>query len=176
MCLSSPSLTRFLVGLLQKKGEQGIPSMEPRLTLQVQQRFPLTKAQLATLGPTRHLQKSTLSHSMAPFLKEIASHLGKLITLYPFHMRCVWLCRRNSFFPELIHTVVMFAFPIHSSSSSTTIQEFTKWSSIDVVSHTVLPKINGPLLLQRSCTWPRESWVSPNMSSPRSTRPNEMAH
>ena len=39
-----------------------------------------------------------------------------------------------------------FAFPIHSSPSSTTIQEFTKRSPIDVVSHTILLKSNGPML------------------------------
>ena len=39
-----------------------------------------------------------------------------------------------------------FAFPIHSCPSSTTIQEFTKRSPIDVVSHTILLKSNGPML------------------------------
>lgn len=57
--LSSLSLATLLVGLLYKKEEQGTLSMKPRLTLHTRQGLPLTNAQLATTGPTHHLQKPT---------------------------------------------------------------------------------------------------------------------
>lgn len=118
--------------------------MEARLTLQVQQGFLLAEAQLAATDPTHHLQKPILSHSMAPFLKETNQPLGQ-----------------NDYFGSLPHGVGVtvgqqfilsrtdsyssyeFAFPIHRSPGRTTIQEFTKLSSIDKVSHIVLLKTNG---------------------------------
>lgn len=96
-----------------------------------------------TTDPTHHLQKLTLSHSMAPFLKETSQPLGQndYFGSLP-HGVCVTvgqqfiLSRTDSYFSY------EFAFPIYSSPSRTTIQEFTKWSPIDKVSHTVLAKIN----------------------------------
>lgn len=65
-----------------------------------------------------------------------------------------------------------FAFPIHSSPSSTTIQEFTKWSPIDVVSHTILLKSNGPMLTAKRLH--RTIRITGLITYLR--QPNEMAH
>lgn len=81
---------------------------EPRLALQVQQGFPLIKAQLATTGPIHHLQKPTLSHIMALFLKETSQPLGQIDYFGSLPQGvCVWQWSRSSFFPELIQTLIM---------------------------------------------------------------------
>ena len=138
----------FLIGLLYEDAEPLILSTESRLALQVRQGFPLTQAQLAIAGPTHHLQKPTWATLWHRFSRRPASHLSKLIALDPFHMGCVCMTVGQKFILSRTdsYSHYEFAFPIHSSPSSTTIQEFTKRSPIDVVSHTILLKSSGPML------------------------------
>lgn len=83
----------FLIGLLYEDVEPVILSTESRLALQVRQGFPLTQAQLATAGPTHHLQKPTLSHIMALFLKETSQPLEQIDCFGSLpHGVCVYDC------------------------------------------------------------------------------------